>query len=209
MNVFLGAYREVLEVAAATVGVDLVIVEDKETSADCVQFSEERGVRLKKLRRGEDLAESFPEKVDLAVIMGFTRLLKEPLIRRCGTVVNFHPGIVEVNRGRHGLLTAALKGHGMMGVTCHLIDSEEIDAGPIIAQVRLPIDYGRDFDANHARLRKTLKPLARLVLEEYRERGTVTALLWTPDADSYHPPLSPDELRRVLEAPSLGAVRER
>ncbi len=209
MNVFLGTYREVLEAASETVGVELVIVEDKQTSADCIQFSEERGVRLKKPRRGEDLAESFPERVDLAVIMGFTRLLKEPLIRRCGTIINFHPGIVEVNRGRHGLLTAALKGHGMMGVTCHLVDSEEIDAGPIIAQVRLPIDYGRDFDANHARLRKTLKPLARLVLEEYRERSTVTALPWTPDADSYHPPLTPDELRRVLEAPSLGAIRER
>ncbi len=208
MNIFLGTYREVLEAALETVGIDLVIVEDKPSSADCARFSEEHGIRLKKLRPGEDLAESFPERVELAVIMGFTRILREPLIRHSGTIINFHPGIVEVNRGRHGLLTAALKGHGMMGVTCHLIDSEEIDAGPIIAQVRIPIDYGRDFDANHARLRMTLKPLARLVLEEYRDRGTVTALPWTPDAASYHAPLSPDELRHVLEAPSLGVIRE-
>jgi len=81
-----------------------------------------------------------------------------------------------------------------------------MDAGRVFAQVRLPIDYAADFDANHIRLRRFLAPLAEGVLEEYRRTGSFTALAWQAGPGSYHPPLPPDELQAVLTARRLADV---
>lgn len=203
MNVFLGTYWEVLDAARETVGIDLVVVEDKPTAARAAEHARRCGIPVAVLAQGARLSDIFPSSVDLAVVGSFGRILRMPVIGRCKAVLNVHPGIVEVCRGRHTLPVNVLRGDPMMGITFHLIESEEIDAGPIVAQIRLPIDYDADFDANHARLRRALEPMARLVLAEYASRGVFPAWAWTPTPDSYHPPLPPETFRTVLEAGRL------
>jgi folate-dependent phosphoribosylglycinamide formyltransferase PurN len=206
MNVFLGPYFEVMEAAIDVVGVDQVIVEDRPTSAETINLAERYGIRASILAKDEPLTAVWPDHAELALVAGFGRLLRQSVLTRLKHAINFHPAIVEQNRGRHGLLTAALHGHEMMGITCHVIDTEEIDAGPIIAQYRVPIDYSANFDANHDRLRKAFEPMARLVLSDYKGSGKFTALPWTATEESYYPPLSPDQVRKVLDSPTLGSL---
>ena len=195
-----------MKAAIDLVGVDLVVVEDQPTSAQTINLAERFGIRTSILAKSEPLIAVWPDDVELAMVAGFGRLLRQSVLDQLKYAINFHPGIVEQNRGRHGLLTAALHGHEMMGITCHVIDSEEVDAGPIIAQYRVPIDYSANFDVNHLRLRKAFEPMTKLVLGDYGERGNFTALPWTATEESYYPPLSPDQVRRVLDSPTLGSL---
>ena len=204
MNVFLGIYFEVLVAALDSVGIDLVVVEDKPTSSGTIELADLNGIEVRVLKKGVATAEALPTKADLGISAGFGRLFKRPHIERFGCLLNFHPGIVEQNRGRHGLLVAALEKHEMMGITCHLIDSEEIDAGPIVAQVQLPIDYGSNFDANHKKLREKFEPLARPVFKEYEKKKSLTGVPWKPTQESYFPPLTPAQMKKVFDARTLG-----
>jgi methionyl-tRNA formyltransferase len=205
-NIFLGTYWEVLEIAHKLVGIGVVVIEDKPTSQGTADCAARLGVPLVTVGRGQPLADRFPPAAGLVLSAGFGRLFKTPVLARCATVLNFHPGLVETCRGRHTLPVNARRGDAFMGITCHRIDDERIDAGPVIAQVRLPIDYDANFDVNHARLRRFLAPLAEGVLADYRATGRFTALPWDAGPDSYHPPLSPEELETVLTARRLADI---
>ncbi|MCK4661194.1 MAG: hypothetical protein KAV82_16865, partial [Phycisphaerae bacterium] len=149
MNVFMGAYVEVLEVADALLGVDLVIVEDKPASQQAREYCTNRSKRMEVLGP-EDSPHDLLDGVEmgLALVASFAHILCNEFIRRAGLILNFHPGVIEMCRGRHPLPCAILARHALMGVTCHVIDSEAVDAGPIVAQVRLPINYAKDYRYN-------------------------------------------------------------
>ncbi len=207
MNVFLGTYREIFDAAHEVLGIELVIAEDKPSSADVLETAASNGIETRVVGTHGAWIDALPDSVDTAVVMGFGRRIPSDAIARCGTVVNFHPGIVEINRGRHGLLISALQGHDMMGITCHLIEDEEIDAGPIVAQLRLPIDYDANFDANHARLRHALHPFAADIFNAANKAGRWHAVSWPSREAPYFPPLNEAEMKAVFDARRLGDIR--
>ena len=80
--------------------------------------------------------------VDLVVLTGFMRLLKEPVLSEfAGRIVNLHPSLRPKHKGAHALRAALQAGDATAGTTLHLVTAE-MDAGPVLMQREVPIHPG-------------------------------------------------------------------
>ena len=88
------------------------------------------------VRMAEILREA---RVDLVICAGFMRRLKEPVLsafRR--RILNVHPSLLPQFAGRDAIGMALAAGVTETGCTVHLVD-EEIDAGDVLGQARVPV----------------------------------------------------------------------
>ena len=96
--------------------------------------------------------------VELICLAGFMRVLSAEFVGRwAGRILNIHPSLLPDLRGLHTHERALAEGRAEHGCTVHYV-SAELDAGPIIAQARVPVLPGDDVD-NLA---------ARVLVEEHR-----------------------------------------
>ena len=106
---------------------------------------------------------------DLIVLAGFMRVLTPAFVRRyAGRMVNIHPSLLPSFPGLDTHRRALDAGVRVHGATVHFV-SDEVDAGPIIAQAAVPV-HADDDEASLA---------ARVLQQEHR--------------------LLPQAVRRVLE----------
>jgi phosphoribosylglycinamide formyltransferase-1 len=106
-------------------------------------------------------------RVDLVCNAGFMRLHSAHFVREwCGRQLNIHPSLLPAFRGLHPQARALEAGVRISGATVHFV-SEEMDAGPIVAQGAVPVLPGDNEDELSARIlgmEHRLYPLAlRLV----------------------------------------------
>jgi phosphoribosylglycinamide formyltransferase 1 len=76
--------------------------------------------------------------VGLVVGAGYMRILSPVFLERFPAVLNVHPSLLPAFRGLRAVEQALEAGVEETGVTVHLM-VEEVDAGPIVAQERVPI----------------------------------------------------------------------
>jgi phosphoribosylglycinamide formyltransferase-1 len=69
---------------------------------------------------------------------GYMRILSPVFLERYPAVLNVHPSLLPAFRGLRAVERALEAGADETGVTVHLM-VEEVDAGPIVAQQRVPI----------------------------------------------------------------------
>ena len=96
----------------------------------------------------------FAEKAgaEAMVLAGFMRILGREAIRRF-PILNIHPSLLPAFPGAHAVAQAISHGVTVTGVTVHFVD-EQVDHGPIVAQVPVEV-LGDDTEATlHARLQK-------------------------------------------------------
>lgn len=94
------------------------------------------------------------ERIDLVCLAGYMRLLSPPVVRAYwGRMLNIHPSLLPAFPGRHAVRDALAWGVKLSGCTVHLVD-EEVDHGPVIAQVAVPVLEDDDEDTLHARLQE-------------------------------------------------------
>jgi phosphoribosylglycinamide formyltransferase-1 len=114
------------------------------------------------------LTEAFKAaRVDLVCNAGFMRLHSAGFVREWyGRQLNIHPSLLPAFRGLHPQARALEAGVRISGATVHFV-SEEMDAGPVIAQGAVPVLPGDDEETLSARIlamEHRLYPLAlRLV----------------------------------------------
>jgi methionyl-tRNA formyltransferase len=80
--------------------------------------------------------------IDVVVVMNFDQILRDGFIHspRSG-VINVHPSLLPSLRGPCPALWALLERRPEVGVTIHVIENTEIDAGPIVAQQAMAADF--------------------------------------------------------------------
>ena len=76
--------------------------------------------------------------VSLVVGAGYMRVLSPPFLERFPAVLNVHPSLLPAFQGLHAVRRALEARVEETGVTVHFM-VEEVDAGPIVAQERVPI----------------------------------------------------------------------
>lgn len=77
--------------------------------------------------------------VELVVLAGFMRILKEPLLEAFkGRIMNIHPALLPSFKGLHAQQQAFDYGVKISGCTVHFVDAG-IDTGPIILQEAVPV----------------------------------------------------------------------
>ena len=91
-------------------------------------------------------------KVELVVLAGFMRVLKEQTLgafpRR---IINIHPSLLPKFPGLEAWKQALAAGEKITGVTVHFVD-EQIDHGDVIAQREVPVLEGDTAESLHARI---------------------------------------------------------
>jgi phosphoribosylglycinamide formyltransferase 1 len=118
---------------------------------------------------------------DLVVLAGFMKLMGSAFLERFGgRVINTHPALLPSFPGMHAPRDAFAHGVRVTGATLFAVD-DGIDAGPIIAQVAVPVRSGDDVDTLHARIKEReqvmlVETVGRLVREGYRIDGRKVAI---------------------------------
>jgi phosphoribosylglycinamide formyltransferase 1 len=76
---------------------------------------------------------------DLVVMAGFMRILEPSVVRAWqGRMINIHPSLLPKYPGLHTHRRAIKAGDSEQGASVHFVTAE-VDGGPVIAQVRIPI----------------------------------------------------------------------
>jgi phosphoribosylglycinamide formyltransferase 1 len=97
-------------------------------------------------------------RIELVCLAGFMRILGGPFVNRWrGRILNIHPSLLPAYRGLRTHERALAEGVSEHGCTVHFVEPE-LDAGPVIAQARVPVLEGDDAE--------TLA--ARVLVEEHR-----------------------------------------
>ncbi len=106
-------------------------------------------------------------QVDVVVLAGFMRILKEPALTAfADRIVNVHPSLLPKHKGRHAVRDALAAGDAETGCTVHLVTSD-IDAGSILAQATVPIQPGDTAETLHRRIKEQEHRLLPQVLREW------------------------------------------
>ena len=78
-------------------------------------------------------------RVDLVVLAGFMRVIKEPFLRAfAGRIINIHPSLLPSFPGLEAWRQALEHGVKVAGCTVHFVDAG-VDSGPIIGQQTVPV----------------------------------------------------------------------
>lgn len=107
------------------------------------------------VKRGAELTEYLPEKLDAFIVTDFGLLIPPPVLQQFpNRVLNIHPSLLPKHRGATPIPAAILSGARKTGVTLMVLD-EEVDHGPIIAQSVYQLhgnEYGLDLTTTLADL---------------------------------------------------------
>ena len=90
-------------------------------------------------------------KPDLVVSVGFMRILSREFVTRF-KVINSHPALLPNFPGAHAVKDALAAGVTETGCTIHWVD-EGVDTGPVIAQVKVPVNSDDDVNSLHERIK--------------------------------------------------------
>lgn len=92
------------------------------------------------------------DQIELIALAGFMRILTPWFVRRWeGRLINIHPSLLPLFRGTHTHARALEAGVTEHGCSVHFV-VPELDAGPVIAQARVPVLPGDDEGALAARV---------------------------------------------------------
>jgi len=96
---------------------------------------------------------------DLIVCAGYMRLIAAAEVTpRYGRIVNIHPSLLPLFKGLHTHQQALDAGVAEHGASVHYVTAE-LDGGPVIAQVRVPVLAGDSADTLAARVLECEHPL--------------------------------------------------
>ena len=86
-------------------------------------------------------------QIELIALAGFMRIMTPWFVRRWeGRLINIHPSLLPLFKGTHTHAQALAAGVTEHGCSVHFV-VPELDAGPVIAQARVPVLPGDDEDA--------------------------------------------------------------
>ncbi len=108
-------------------------------------------------------------QVQLVIFAGYMRLITKPILEAFpNRIINVHPSLLPAFPGLHAQRQALVYGAKISGCTVHFID-EEMDHGPIIAQVSVPVLEGDTEESLSNRILIEEHRLLPRVIQSYAE----------------------------------------
>lgn len=108
---------------------------------------------------------------DLIVLAGFMRILSGPFVEHYqGQLINIHPSLLPRFKGLDTHARALAAGESHHGASVHFV-TEDLDAGPVLFQIQVPVLTGDNADSLAARVLRgehRIYPLAVRWLAEGR-----------------------------------------
>jgi phosphoribosylglycinamide formyltransferase-1 len=111
--------------------------------------------------------------VDLVAMAGFGTILGKAMFDAFeGRILNTHPALLPAFPGWHGVADALAYGVKVTGCTVH-VATEEVDAGPILAQEAVAVEPDDTVDSLHERIKAVERRIYIRTISEILERGSV------------------------------------
>lgn len=111
--------------------------------------------------------------IDLVAMAGFGTILGSSIQQRFGgRILNTHPALLPAFPGWHAVEDALARGVKITGCTVHLA-TEDVDAGPILAQEAVEVRDGDTVESLHERIKSVERRIYVEVLDGILERGSV------------------------------------
>ncbi len=168
---------------ASGVAVEVVVV-DRPCSA--TQVAERHGVAVAVITRdrydGAFDREAYTDAVidrleaagtELVVMAGYGTILAKAIFDRWpGRILNTHPALLPAFPGWHAVADALDYGVKITGCTVH-IATEEVDAGPILAQAAVEVRPDDTVESLHERIKVVERQLYVQTVRDIVERGSV------------------------------------
>jgi len=112
----------------------------------------------------------------VVAMAGFGTVLGPPIFEvYYGRILNTHPALLPAFKGWHAVRDAIEAGVKVTGTTVH-IATEEVDAGPILAQEPVRVEPGDTEESLHERIkvveRRLYPETIRLFMRQIRGGGT-------------------------------------
>ena len=152
-------------ILAAGVPVELVVTDRR---CRALEVAGERGVLLERTdfskafdRDGyaDQLVQLLHDRdIDLAVMAGFGTVVPKAVPAFRGLILNSHPALLPAFKGWHPVRDALAFGVKVTGTTIHVV-TEELDAGPILAQEAVPVLDGDTEETLHERIKQVERRL--------------------------------------------------
>ena len=93
-------------------------------------------------------------RVDLLVLAGYMRVVKDPLLRKFGgRMINIHPSLLPAFPGLRAWEQARKAGVKEAGCTVHWVN-EDVDGGEILRQETVPVLAGDSAESLHGRIQE-------------------------------------------------------
>jgi phosphoribosylglycinamide formyltransferase 1 len=110
---------------------------------------------------------------DLVVMAGFGTILAKAVFDRWpGAILNTHPALLPAFPGWHAVADALDYGVKLTGCTVH-VATEEVDAGPILAQAAVAVVPGDTVESLHERIKAVERELYVQTIRDIVTRGSV------------------------------------
>jgi phosphoribosylglycinamide formyltransferase-1 len=110
------------------------------------------------------------DRAELIILAGYMRILGEDFASRyCGKMINLHPSLLPLSRGLDTYNRVLQSGDTETGASIHFVNAG-LDAGPVIAQIRIPVLPDDDAASLSARLGPLEHKLVVATVELFCER---------------------------------------
>ena len=107
----------------------------------------------------------------ILVLAGFMRRLSDEFVQHYpNKIINIHPALLPKYPGLNTYQRALEAGDSEHGTTVHYV-TEEIDAGPVIAQARVPIEQNDDIASLMKKTKAAEKKLYADVINQLATHG--------------------------------------
>jgi phosphoribosylglycinamide formyltransferase-1 len=148
-------------IAAEDASYKIILVISNVEGAGGLEKARAAGIATEIVPHGGKSREDFDAELDrvlraagaeLVVLAGFMRILSDGFVRAWeGRLINIHPSLLPAYRGTkvHERVLAA--GESESGASVHFV-VPELDAGPVIAQARVPVRPGDTVESLSARV---------------------------------------------------------
>ena len=111
--------------------------------------------------------------VELVAMAGFGTILGRAMFEAFpGRILNTHPALLPSFPGWHGVADALAYGVKVTGCTVH-VATEEVDAGPILAQEAVVVEPDDTETTLHERIKEVERRLYVRTIADIMERGSV------------------------------------
>ncbi len=146
--VYIGNQIDLLRYIHQNFELDFCFIEDAPRNKEALDYCKNNNIKHVICRTSKDLYEYCIQnniKIDLCISCYLGIILKEGFISQCNKIINIHTGDLTSNRGPQPLYHNVINSDPIATITAHTISNCQIDAGNIIDEVRIPINYESDF----------------------------------------------------------------
>jgi phosphoribosylglycinamide formyltransferase-1 len=110
--------------------------------------------------------------IELVAMAGFMTILEKPVFDFYeGQIINTHPSLLPKFRGEHAVADTLAAGVTESGCTIH-IATLELDAGPILAQGKVPVESGDTVKSLQERIKQVERVLYPATIHKLLEKAS-------------------------------------